>query len=104
MTSSGTRDGTGVIDSVLEPAVPPEVVSDDGPTEVVAETASVAPVESGDLPQQGEVAVVERVFPPGGISLKLVAKTASSRRPMDGRCLAEIAEMALTIGPLACGN
>ena len=49
----------------------------------------------GDQAQQGEATVVERVFPPGGISLKLIAKTASSRRPMDGRCLAEIAEMAL---------
>ena len=147
--SSGTREVTGETDgalthtvvdeglnpmaeAVLEPAVPPGVVSADGPTEVVdptafpevvsddvptevvaddasvapvesgdvmtevvADTASVTPVESGDQAQQGEATVVERVFPPGGISLKLIAKTASSRRPMDGRCLVEIAEMAL---------
>ena len=111
VASLGTRDGTEetegtlthpadevvhpVPESVLEPTVSNVVVSDDGPTEVVEETASVAPVEPGDQTQRSEVAAVERVFPPGGISLKLIAKTASSRRAMDGKCLAEIAEMAM---------
>ena len=108
--SLGTRDGTDEVEGtltpvdeavhpvpevVLEPTVPNAVASDDGPTEVVEEAANVVPVELVDPAQRGEVAAVERVFPPGGISLKLIAKTASRRSAMDGKCLAEIAEMAM---------
>ena len=69
------------------------VVSDDAPTEVVAEASGVTP--TGDQPRQGNVVTVERVFPPDGISLKLIAQVASTRTPMNGLRLAEIAEMAL---------
>ena len=104
----GTRDGASetegtlthpvageVGNPVLEPVDSSAVVSDDAPPEVVAETSSLAPRDTGDQSQQGDVVAVERVFPPGGISLKLIAKVASNRRPMNGGCLAEIAEMAL---------
>ena len=88
----------GSSDDLKGDAVVPEVevAHDDPPVEVpvAVETLTVTGgVGSG--PNLGGDLTSGREFPPDGISLKLVAKVASSRRPMDGLCLAEIAEMAL---------
>ena len=92
--------GPGTVSSVdlTSEAVVPEVeiVHEDPPVvvPVAGETVTVTD-DVGSGPNLGGHLVGVRQFPPDGISMKLVAKVASSRRPMDGSCLAEIAEMAL---------
>ena len=88
----------GSSDDLKGDAVVPEVevAHDDLPVEVpVAVETPTVTGGVGSGPSLGGDLASGREFPPDGISLKLVAKVASSRRPMDGLCLAEIAEMAL---------